>query len=79
MAARPSLPLAVVLGCLVSLLVEALGTAEERVAGSLTPRRLVGVSSPHRLYLEPDVEVLAGLGLVFGFARRPPPSLPTGN
>jgi hypothetical protein len=70
-------PMAVVQGCLISLLVEALGTAEERVAGCLCFRRLAPVSSPHLCYLEPDVERLAGLGLVFGFACRPPPSLTT--
>jgi hypothetical protein len=71
------LPLAVVLGCLVSLLVEALGAAEVRIAGSLARRCLAPVSSPHSGYLQPDIERLAGLGLVFGFACRPPPSLTT--
>jgi hypothetical protein len=67
-------PLAVVLGFLVSLLVHGLGVAEFRAAGSLTRRQLMPVSAPHRGYLDPDVQRLAGLGLVFGFACRPPPS-----
>jgi hypothetical protein len=68
------LPLAVVFGCLVSLAVDALGAAEMHIAGSLAPRRLAALSPPHHTYPEPDVEQLAALGLVFGFARRPPPS-----
>jgi hypothetical protein len=70
-------PLALVLGFVVSLLVHGLGLAEFRVAGSLTRRYLMPVSAPHRGYLDPDVQRLAGLGLVFGFACRPPPSLPS--
>jgi hypothetical protein len=71
------LPLSVVLGCLVSLSIDALGAAEIRVTGSLLSSRLAAPSSPPCSYLEPDVVRLAGLGLVFGFARRPPPSVAT--
>jgi hypothetical protein len=73
-----ALPLAVVLGCLVSLTADALGAAEQRVAGSLARIRLIPPSAPRSSY-RPDVEQLAELGLVFGFARRPPPSLGTGK
>jgi hypothetical protein len=73
-----ALPLAVVLGCLVSLTADALGAAERHVAGSLAGHRLIPTSSPRSSY-RPDVEQLAELGLVFGFARRPPPSLATGK
>jgi hypothetical protein len=68
-------PLALVLGFLVSLLVRGLGLAEYHLAGSLASRRLTPVSAPHQGYLDPEVKRLAGLGLVFGFACRPPPSL----
>jgi hypothetical protein len=73
-----ALPLAVVLGCLVSLTADALGAAEQHVAGSLARIRLIPPSAPRSSY-RPDVEQLAELGLVFGFARRPPPSLATGK
>jgi hypothetical protein len=69
-----ALPLAVVLGCLVSLLVEALNGAERSLAGSLITPRLAPAKPQPFCYLEPEVERLCGLGLVFGFARRPPPS-----
>jgi hypothetical protein len=73
-----ALPLAVVLGCLVSLTADVLGAAEQHVAGTLAPNRLIPSSAPRSSY-RPDVEQLAELGLVFGFARRPPPSIATGK
>jgi hypothetical protein len=68
-------PMAVVLGFLVSLLVHGLGRVEFHLVGSLARRRFTPVSAPHQGYLDADVQRLAGLGLVFGFACRPPPSL----
>jgi hypothetical protein len=68
-------PLAVVLGFLVSLLLHGLGVTEFRIAGAVARRRVMPVSSPRRGYLDPHVQRHAALGLVFGFACRPPPSL----
>jgi hypothetical protein len=67
-------PLAAALGFLISLLVQGLGVAELHLARRLTTFRVTSVKAPHRGYLAPDVRRLAELGLVFGFARRPPPS-----
>jgi hypothetical protein len=67
-------PLAVVLGFLVSLLVHGFGVAEFHIAGSFVRRRVAPVTAPHMDYLDPNVQRTAGLGLVFGFACRPPPS-----
>jgi hypothetical protein len=71
------LPLALVLGYLVSFLQGSLEAAEDRVAGSMGRRRLAEGSAPERQYVGPERPPLAGLGLVFGFACRPPPSLIT--
>jgi hypothetical protein len=67
------LPLAAVLGCLVSLVLETLAAIERRVAGALAPPRLRALATPISRYRGPDVRRLAGLALEFGFARRPPP------
>jgi hypothetical protein len=68
-------PLALVLGYLLSLLQGSLDAAEARVAGSMARRRLAEAGVPEQQYLEPERPPHAGLGLVFGFACRPPPSL----
>jgi hypothetical protein len=70
-------PLALVLGYLLFLLQGSLDTAEDRVAGSLVRHRLAGAGDPERQYAGPEKPPHAGLGLVFGFACRPPPSLIT--
>jgi hypothetical protein len=70
-------PLAALLGLVISLLVGVLGTAERRIAGTLARPRLrpADLSDGHS---ERDVERLAGFGcLVFGSAQRAPPSLIT--
>ena len=68
------LPLALLLGYVLSLLQGSLDAAEDRVAGSMARRRLAEASGPERRYAEPERPPHAGLGLVFGFACRPPPS-----
>jgi hypothetical protein len=70
-------PLALVLGYLLSLLQGSLDAAEDRVAGSMARRRLTESRDPEEQYVEPERPPHAGLGLVFGFACRPPPSLIT--
>lgn len=70
-------PLALLLGYLVSLLQGSLDTVEDRVAGSMARRRLAEAIVPEQQYVEPERPPHAGLGLVFGFACRPPPSLIT--
>jgi hypothetical protein len=68
------LPLAGLLGLLISLLVGVLGVAERRVAGALArPLRLPAQPPDH--YSGPDVGRPVAFGLVFGSAQRAPPSL----
>jgi hypothetical protein len=70
-------PLALVLGYLLFLLQGSLDAAEDRVAGSLVRRCVAEAGGPEPQYVEPERPPHAGLGLVFGFACRPPPSLNT--
>jgi hypothetical protein len=70
-------PLALVLGYLLYLLQGSFDAAEERVAGSLVRRWVAEAGGPEPRYVEPERPPHAGLGLVFGFACRPPPSLIT--
>ena len=70
-------PLALVLGYLLYLLQGSFDAAEERVAGSLVRRWVAEAGGPEPRYVEPERPPHAGLGLVFGFACRPPPSLVT--
>lgn len=68
-----ALPIAVLLGALVSLTLSGVGKLEQRVAGTLSPpRRRIPVPF-EALYEEPSVRPAASLGLVFGFSPRPPP------
>jgi len=67
-------PLALVLGYLLSFLQGSLEAAEDRVARSIARRRIAEASGPEPQYVEPERPPHAGLGLVFGFACRPPPS-----
>jgi hypothetical protein len=67
------LPLALVLGYLLYLLQGSLDAAEDRVAGAMA-RRLIEAGRPEPQYVEPERPPHAGLGLIFGFACRPPPS-----
>lgn len=68
-----TLPLAVLLGALVSLAGTGLGRFEQRVAGTLARPRLRAPLQLGELYDQPVLRRLAWLALVFGFARRPPP------
>ena len=70
-------PLALVLGYLLFLLQGSFDAAEDRVAGSLVRRWVAKATGPEPQYVEPERPPHAGLGLVFGFACRPPPSLIT--
>jgi hypothetical protein len=70
-------PLALVLGYVLFLLQGSLDAVEDRIAGSLVRRSVAEAGGPKPLYVEPERPPHAGLGLVFGFACRPPPSLTT--
>jgi hypothetical protein len=70
------LPLAMLLGLLVSFAAEGLQVLEHRVAGALAPSQLVAPPVPCFAYRGRDVTPPARLALAFGFARRPPPPSP---
>jgi hypothetical protein len=72
-----AVPIAIVVGRIVSLLLTGLGMAERRLAEPrpFRARRAPVVTGPARL---PRIRPLACATLAFGFARRPPP-LPTGQ
>jgi hypothetical protein len=66
-------PLAGLLGALISLLAGALGAAERRIVGALV-RPWVMPADPPKVCAAPDVERLSGRGFALGFAPRAPPS-----
>jgi hypothetical protein len=74
-----AIPLAGLLGCLVAFLQAVLSVAEDRVARGVAHRRLAESSRSDFGYVEPETTPRVGLGLVFGFACRPPPSLTTSS
>jgi hypothetical protein len=70
------LPIALALGAGVTMMCSEIGRLEQQVAGTLASSRLPDRRQPELLYEQPSVAALASLGLVFGFSRRPPPSIP---
>jgi hypothetical protein len=68
-----ALPIAIVLGALVSLAFSGVAKLERRIVGTLCPARERLPTALQDCYRGPLLSALPSFALMFGFSRRPPP------